>query len=255
MANNSSGYKIPAGMEEEAKRIFGPTATLDSEVDENQLKELLGNTSINNDVMRKFVDNPQSMMQMGKLISGNVNPNIMEMAKKRAMGEEGKKIQQSFAKSGISVNQLKKMAKNSDFGALERKQNNAKKSTVILITSGRSAKEKEIYSEDIHKSLIAIFKNENVNIIECPELSIGRLADKNFFLGYVESKNTNKRIKKFLQRNIGGDVILFLREGNLKINDLTYLEANVKEINKKLDEFKKETSNDLDSVLDNLEIQ
>jgi hypothetical protein len=252
---NNSGYKIPAGMEEEAKRIFGPTATLDSEIDENQLKELLGNQSINKDVMRKFVDNPESMIQMGNVISRNINPNIMEKAKKMAMGDEGKKIQQSFAKKGISVNQLKKMAKNSDLGALERKQNNAKKSTVLLITAGRNVKEKEIYSEDIDKSLITIFKNENVSTIECPQFSIGKLSDKNLFLAYVESKSINKRIKKLVQKDIGGDVILFQKEGDLKKNDLIYLEDNIPQINKKSAEIKKKASSDLDSILGNLDLK
>jgi hypothetical protein len=187
-----------------------------------KIKASMGN--MNMESLTNLVKDPASI---SKLIEENkdlVSPDLIEQAKKIIGAGGASGVLEEMRKRGMDPHALK--------SALSTKQkilqslNKDGNKSVIVINQARKLKNKKISHESINISASHLLKCVDPVELSCSRLAVGPLAGKTVKIWYDPSKTSrNRRASKLLGFNVGGDIMILVKDGGLSEEDFIEAEA------------------------------
>lgn len=194
------------------------------------IKDVMKNLNISS-MLNQMAANPEEVNKAMEESMNQMTPEMMEHARKLAMGGQGNQIIREMKKRGIDINAMKNQV--TEQRKLMKSLNNSnKKSTslkqVILITSSRQVRSRKISSENINDSVKSILKCVNPVELSCSRLSHGPLINKTLKVWYnPENMGKNKRASRIVGFPVGGEIVIVMEEGDLNETDLLSVEKQL----------------------------
>ena len=182
---------------------------------EPNVKEMLDNTNFS-EVLDKLKDNSEDINKLVSESAGVMTPEMMEQAKKYALGEQGEKIKREMEKKGMNNRDMKQQALQQKklYHQLDAKKKGELKK-VLLITSAKKLEIKSIHSNDIATDAKKLVTCDAIEF-SCSRLSLGPLSDNQFKVWYDPNiKFKNNRASKIIGFDIGGPLLIIMEEGDL----------------------------------------
>ena len=196
-----------------------PTTNPENEQMPN-VTDVLNNVNFS-EVIQKLTSNPEDVSALIGQSSELMTPEIMEQARKHAIGPQGEKIKEEMMKQGVNNKTMLTNAKAQKklYDDMNNKAKGASKKA-ILITTSKIYKTKEIHPLILlseAKRLIA----EDVIEISCSRLAIGPLEGKTIKAWYSPNrKGSNNLASSIVGFDIAGELLLVMEEGDLSENDV-----------------------------------
>jgi hypothetical protein len=176
--------------------------------------------------LTKMAQNPDEIAKMMGSQLKNAPPEVMEQARKLAMGGQGEHIMKEMKKKGMDplamraqIKQHKKAAKGSTPAVTEPTL------AAIHINVGRKAKVVNVSRVSVGSSVASILHVPKPVEMSCSRLACGPLADKVIKVWYnPDTTGKNRRTSKIVGFPIGSDVVIVAVDDNLTIAELERVE-------------------------------
>lgn len=164
---------------------------------------------------------------LGKALEASTNemtPELMEEARRLAMGGQGEEIMREMQRRGIDPNAMRAqmMAQQRALRGLGSKTANTRRA--VFITGNRQLKMKNIPLGAIEVAAGAMLNSDKAVELSCSRLAVGPLSGKSVKVWCdPERKGKNKRLTKILGFPIAGEGLIIVQDGDLEEKD--FLEA------------------------------
>ena len=182
----------------------------------NDVKEALKNTNISA-MLNQMAANPEEVNKMMEESMSRMTPEMMEQARKLAMGGQGDQIMKEMKKRGLDPRVLKAQMREQQkaLRGLENK-NIADTKQVVLITTSRQVKTRKLPNDNYLPNIKTILKCNDPVELSCSRLAQGPLSGKTIKVWYnPEHTGKNRRATKIVGFPIGGEIIVIVEEDNL----------------------------------------
>lgn len=180
-------------------------------------------------VLNELASNPNQLNKMIEESMGQITPEVMEQARKLAMGGQGDQIMREMQKRGIDVNSM-----NANIRQLRNALPSVKKTgltkTIVYVTRSRQIKEKDISMTDPHSCIATILRTTTPIELSCSRLAQGPLFGQSIKVWYNPADSSKNRLaSKITGFPVGGELLIVSESTNLCIADVntvlkTYLE-------------------------------
>ena len=190
-----------------------------------EVKAALNNTNINT-MLNRMSNNPEEVSKMMQQSMSQMNPNMMEEARKLAMSGQGDRVMQEMRRRGLDPNvmrsqlleQQKAMRGTSSKIADELKR-------AVLITASRVLKMRNIPGQNVQDAAFNIIKSGEPVELSCSRLALGPLAGKSIKVWCDPNrKGKNTRLSKIVGFPIAGEGLFVMEEGDLTEKDFVAAE-------------------------------
>ncbi|CAH6420061.1 Hypothetical protein HVR_LOCUS1086 [uncultured virus] len=199
-----------------------------SPLDMGNVKEALKNTNIST-MLNQMAADPDNVAKMMEESMGKMTPEMMEQARKLAMGGQGEQIMKEMQKRGMDPHAMRAQIMEQQ-RMLRGTGGNTSDATqqVILINKSRQLKIRKISPASLQLSVSGILRAPSPVELSCSRLAQGPLAGKTIKVWYdPEQPGVNRRSKKILGFGVGGDIIIVMMEGNLSEKDFLAAEKRL----------------------------
>ena len=192
----------------------------------DDVKEALKNTNIST-ILNQMAENPDEVSRMMTESMNHFTPDMMEQARKLAMGGQGDKIMKEMKKRGINPKAMKAQVSKQKKVLRALKTPTITKQ-VVLITTSRQARSRRLPLDNILPSVSNILKCSEPVELSCSRLAQGPLAGKTIKVWYnPENIGKNRRATKLVGFPVGGEIIIVMEEGDLTEEILTLAEKHL----------------------------
>lgn len=202
-----------------------------SNVDFNKHLEIA--TTILNDpekvstIVKELSQNPNKLGQVAGDAMQYVPPEVLNKAKKMAMGSEGKNVKNMMQKQSITHAQVRQAQE--DMRIMNRQRHphkpGEKSLKGILVTTSRQIKEKTIYLSTKDVDIAKEIKGGDLQCLKIPLLSINVWKEKDIYVYFTSISNCpNRRINKILPGKLGGNILIFCETHDLTMGDFVKVE-------------------------------
>lgn len=171
-------------------------------------------------MLNQMVSDPVRVNELIGDSMSKMTPEMMEQARKFAMGGQGEQMMKEMQKRGIDPHKMRAqvLEQQRALKGLSKKTGTTKK--VVFITAGRKMKIRDIQPESIKLSAGVILQTTTALEISCSRLAQGPLAGKTIKVWYDPmSKTKNRRASKIVGFPIGGDILIVMDEDDLTEKD------------------------------------
>lgn len=204
------------------------------------IKEALSNTNIST-MLNKMASNPEEVSKMMEQSMSQMTPEMMEQARKLAMGGQGDQIMREMQKRGMDPRAMRSQlleqqrairGMGSSKAADATKQSSAlsgqRTKQIILINKSRQIKVRKVPSNSVGLSAASILKTDNPVELSCSRMAQGPLSGKTIKAWYnPEDRGKNRRATKVVGFPVGGEVIVVMEEGDLTEKDFSAAEKHL----------------------------
>jgi hypothetical protein len=194
----------------------------------DEMKSMMSNMNIN-DVINRMSNNPGEMEKIMAESMGKITPEMMDQARKLAMGGQGnqilKKMQQAGMNSRATKDRILKQqrALNKTLG-----KSDAKTKKALLITQSRVLKSRSVPVHVTSANVIAILQCSDPVQLSCSRLALGPLSGKTIKIWYDPSNTSkNRRTSRILGFPVGGAMLIVMDEDDLTEADFLAAEAKL----------------------------
>lgn len=186
----------------------------------SNMKETLNNTNIST-VLSKISQNPEELNKVMEESLSQMTPEMMEQAKKLAMGGQGQQMVREMQRRGIDQKAMHALVLGQQKALKEiSAKSSGPTKKVILITSSRQLKMRNVPISSIQPSVARIINSSNVVELSCSRLAAGPLEGKTIKVWCdTERKGKNKRASKIVGFQIAGEILIIMEEGDLNEKD------------------------------------
>lgn len=192
------------------------------------VKEALKNTNIS-DMLNQMAANPEEVSKMMEDSMSRMTPDMMDQARKLAMGGQGDQIMREMQKRGIDPKAMREQMKEQQraLRGLGGKHGDAT-TQVILITTSRQAKVRKIPRGNITAAVGSILKCPSPVELSCSRLAQGPLSGKTIKVWYdPEHAGKNRRASKIVGFSIGGEIVVVVDDEDLSEANFTAAEKKL----------------------------
>ena len=194
----------------------------------DKVKDALNNISFS-EVIDKLTSNPNEAVNLVNQSAEHITPEMMEQARKYAVGTQGKQIKKEMARKGVDNKEMKnqmEQQKKLYIEANNKAKGEAKK--VILITSSKIVKSKDIHVKILKSEAIKIIGSDDAIEISCSRLAVGPLQGKTIKVWYDPNrKGNNNRASKIVDFKMAGELLIIIEEGDLTEADFKLAEKSL----------------------------
>lgn len=193
----------------------------------NDIKETLKNTNIS-DMLNQMAANPEEVNKMMEDSMNQMTPEMMEQARRLAMGGQGDQIMREMQKRGIDPKAMRAqmLQQQRALRGLTRKTGDSTLE-VILITTSRQAKVRKIPRDNITAAVASILKCPSPVELSCSRLAQGPLVGHTIKVWYdPERPGKNRRASKIIGFPIGGEIVIVM-DDNLTEANFIAAEKNI----------------------------
>ena len=194
----------------------------------DKVKEVLSNVNFS-DVIDKLTSNPEDAANLVNQSAEHITPEMMEQARKYAVGTQGKQIKEEMARKGVDNKEMKnqmEQQKKLYIEANNKAKGEAKKA--ILITSSKILKFKDVHVKILKSEAIKIIGSDNAIEIACSRLAVGPLQNKTIKVWYDPTrKGNNNRASKIVDFKMAGELLIIMEEGDLTELDFKLAEKSL----------------------------
>lgn len=184
------------------------------------VSEVLNNVNFG-DVINTLTNDPEKTTQLLEASSGLINEDIMEQARRHAVGPEGEKIKKEMQKQGVNNKAMLESAlaqKKLIDEANNKTKGVAKK--VVLITTSKQIKSKNIRSLIVEEEAKKLVGDDAIQI-SCSCMATGVLKGKTLKAWYSpKRKGRNPLASLIVGFDIAGELLLIMEEGDLLEKDV-----------------------------------
>lgn len=176
----------------------------------------LNNNNVAN-MLNRMAQNPSEMAKVMEESAAQMTPEMMEEARRLAMGGQGEQIIKEMQRRGMDINAMRAqlMEQQKSMKGLSSKTDNMKKA--ILITSNRQVKQRTVPLTGAGLVAETILKSPKVVELSCSRLAIGVLQGKTIKVWCdPERKGKNKRLSKILGFPMAGEGLIVMQESDLE---------------------------------------
>lgn len=174
----------------------------------------------------QLMSDPDKVSQMMGESLKVMTPEMMNQAKKMAMGGQGQQIMRDMQKRGMNAQQLRDMAKEQKSKMKQTVKPINKPKKVLQIGSNRKVTVKTVEATTLKTSINQLINAKQLVELKCTRLAVGPLQHKTIRLWYDDAiKVTNRKATRLIGFPVGGIVYISMDEGDLKITDLEAVEA------------------------------
>lgn len=182
----------------------------------DNIKDALGNINFS-DVIDKLTSNSDDTANLISQSAGHMTPDMMDQARKYALGTQGKQIKEEMVRKGVDNKEMKsqmELQKKLYVEANNKAKGESKKA--IIITSSKMVKSKDVHVKILKSEATKIIGSDNVIEMSCSRLAIGPLQDKTIKVWYDSNrKGNNNRASKIVNFKIAGELLIIMEEGDL----------------------------------------
>jgi hypothetical protein len=185
-----------------------------------EVKEALNDTNIAT-MLNRISNNPEELNKVMEESMSQMTPDMMEQARKLAMGGQGKNILNEMQRRGMDPSAMRAqlLEQQRQLKGLSAKSGDLTKK-VIFITSSRQVKVRNIPTSSIQASATSLIKSTNVVELSCSRLAEGPLKGKTIKVWCdPERPGKNKRATKIMGFPVSGEILIVMEEGDLLEND------------------------------------
>lgn len=195
----------------------------------DQVKDALKNTNIST-MMNQMAANPETVTKMMEESMSRMTPDMMEKARKMAMGGQGEHIMKEMQKRGMDPHAMRAQVLEQQRMLRGLTKSSTATKQAILITKSRQIKTRQIAldSGSIQMSAAAILKAASPVDLSCSRLARGPLAGKTIKAWYdPEQGGVNRRAKKIVGFPVGGEILIVMEEGSISEKDFLTVEKQL----------------------------
>jgi hypothetical protein len=184
------------------------------QVSSEDIKDALKNTNIAA-MLNQMAANPDEVTKMMEESMNHMTPEMMEQARKLAMGGQGGQIMREMKKRGLNPKALKAQLAEQQ-KALRAVRVTTSTKQAILITHSKRARSRKLPHDNVSAAVGNILNCSEPVELSCSRLAQGPLAEKTIKVWYnPEATGKNRRASKIVGFSVGGEIIIVMEEGDL----------------------------------------
>lgn len=209
---------IPAEIPSSEASSSGESASLPS-IGIDDIKNVFNSGQFSN-ILQEMTQNPNEFMSMVESSIGRINPEMMEQARKMAMGGQGNQILKEMQKRGMDPYAMKSKLKEHQraIKGLGTKKGPTKKA--VIVTMSRKIKSRDLVIDSIEACANSILHSTAAVELVCSRLAQGPLKNKSIRVWYdPRAQGKNRRASKIIGFNVGGDILVAIEDGDLTEKD------------------------------------
>lgn len=192
-----------------------------------EVKAALNNTNIAA-MLNRMSNNPEEVSKIMEQSMGQMTPDMMEQARKMAMGDQGQQVLQEMRRRGIDPNAIRAQLMEQQRAIRGMSANTDNTKRAVLITASRQLKMRNVPLGSVQASAAAIIKSGEPVELSCSRLAMGPLSGKTIKVWCDPSrKGKNKRLSKIVGFPIAGEGLVVMEEGDLTEKDFIAAERLV----------------------------
>lgn len=193
-----------------------PTQENLPEIPPIDIKDALNHTGISA-MLNQMTSNPDEVNRMMEESMNRMTPEMMDQARKLAMGGQGDQIMREMQKRGIDPKAMRAQMLQQKRALRGLCGKNTESTTqVILITMSRQVKVRRIPRDNISVAAGSILKCNSPVELSCSRLAQGPLAGKTIKVWYdPEHVGKNRRASKIVGFSIGGEIVIVTQDEDL----------------------------------------
>lgn len=193
----------------------------------DEIKDAMKNVNIG-EMLRQINNNPDEAQKMMAESLSKITPDMMEKARKLAMGSQGENVRKEMQKRGVNPHELKAQFLQQQRLMRQASKSNSKEKKVVFVTKSRTVKTRTIPEDSIESYISKILKVSTPIQLSCSRLALGPLAGKTIKVWYdPEAKGKNRRSTKILGFPVGSELVIVMEEGDLTEKDFLTVEAQL----------------------------
>ncbi len=192
------------------------------------IKETLNNIDYS-EVISKLANNPSEVAHLVGESASQLNPTMMEQARKQAMGSRGEQIKKELLRQGIDNRDMKNqlLQQKKEFQKMNDKTKGAVKQA-ILITSSKLLNKRNIAILTITSEAKNIICSDDAVEISCSRIALGNLSGMTIKAWYdPKRQGKNVRASKIIGFKVAGDLLVIMEEGDLSETDFLAAEKQL----------------------------
>jgi hypothetical protein len=179
------------------------------------IKSSLNNANIG-EALSKLSKNPDEVSKLMEQSAGQVTPQMMEEARKLAMGSQGQHILKEMKRRGMDPHSMRSQALQQQRALKGMASKTGEMKRCVLITGGRQLKMRNIPIGSEQISAVNIVGTDNPVELSCSRLASGPLEGKSIKIWCdTKRKGKNRRLTKILGFPIAGEGLIIMTEGDL----------------------------------------
>lgn len=180
-----------------------------------EVKAALNNTNIAT-MLNRMSNNPDEVSKMMEQSMSHMTPDMMEQARKMAMGGQGQQVLQEMKRRGLDSNAIRSQFLEQQRAIRAMSANNDNTKQAVLITSSRQLKMRNIPLGSVQTAVENIIKSGEPVELSCSRLALGPLTGKTIKVWCDTSrKGKNKRLSKIVGFPVAGEGLVIMDEGDL----------------------------------------
>jgi len=186
----------------------------------DEVKTALNNTNISA-VLNRISNNPEELNKVMETSINSMTPEMMEQARKLAMGGQGQQIIREMQRKGIDPKVMRShiLEEQKILKGLSSKVTEMTKKA-ILITNSRQLKVRNIPISSIKIAAANLVKSSDPVELSCSRLAAGPLKGKTIKVWCnPQHPGKNKRASKIIGFPMGGEMLIIMEEGDLNEKD------------------------------------
>jgi len=192
-----------------------------------KVKAALGSVNIKRMVDSIVTESPDGLKKIAASQLANANPEVMEQARKLAMGGQGDQIMKEMRKRGMDPVALRAQIKHEKkLNRANTPKSNIPTQSVIHINASRKAKCVNMNKITMASDIAKLLHTDTPVELSCSRLARGPLAEKIVKIWYnPDTSGKNRRTSKIIGFDIGSDLIVVVLEENLTLVDFEKAEG------------------------------
>ena len=176
----------------------------------------MNNTNISA-MLNRIANNPEEVTKVMQESMGQMSPDMMEEARKLAMGGQGKQLMREMQRRGIDPNVMRAQLLEQQKALRNMTADRGDTKSVILITHNRQLKVRNISAVNVSLAVQSVMKSSTIVELSCSRLANGPLEKKTIKVWCdpgCKGKN-NRRLAKIVGFPIAGDGVVVVEDEDL----------------------------------------